>query len=72
MNGPQYFVPISGTSAYIGPGLPGSTAATGTSAMLFYNLADAGYKWLQSQFIASTASSGALIRCQFVGKGWGV
>ena len=55
------FTPIVGTSTYIGRGLPGSTAATGTSGMVMWNIQDVYYKWMKLEFIASTASSGALV-----------
>lgn len=67
---PQYFMPIAGSSTNFGRGLPGSSAATGTSAMLMWNVTDANYKWLRLQVIASTASTGQLIEAQALIKGW--
>lgn len=63
------FVPIAGTSTYIGAGLPGSTAATGTSGQILWNVADNNYNYVRLTFDASTASTGNLSAI-IVSKGW--
>lgn len=64
------FVPIAGSSADIGVGLPGSSAFTGSSGVISWNVDRGYYKHVQLQFTPTVASTGTLVRATISGKGW--
>lgn len=59
------FVQITGSSTQFGAGLPSSSAATGTSGVVMYNVRSANYQYMKVQFVPSSASSGQLTATLF-------